>query len=320
MGRSFKLRIFIRLFLITALIIGANRFIAQQFLTEQLREQIHHDMGRALIACSDHVQDRTQFVSCFKSLDKGTFYAAGIVAAPSYEGFPHFNQDLAIPAELNGAGPEVGRIIDGERKLFRFRRDALQGLDEGVDVGDPVLEQVADPLRPVGQQLGGVPLLDVLRQHQHGDTWVPGQRLSATRAWGRAELRAPLALGGVALLEPWVAGNGAGYVFGSGAQPALASVDRTSERNLSRSTTLLLTNTVVTAVLEPLPTTEPAATTAPATTSPPVAPAPDVAVTTIPVRRNRSSKYPLSRSRSNRLAASVYFFPCLVMVAPSAPS
>ncbi|MCJ2071805.1 HlyD family type I secretion periplasmic adaptor subunit [Methylobacterium sp. J-030] len=35
--------------------------------------------------------------------------------------------DLAIPAELNGAGPEVGRIIDGERKLFRFRRDALQG-------------------------------------------------------------------------------------------------------------------------------------------------------------------------------------------------
>ena len=72
MGRSFKPRIFIRLFLITALIIGANRFIAQQFLTEQLREQIHHDMGRALIACSDHVQDRTQFVSCFKSLDKGS--------------------------------------------------------------------------------------------------------------------------------------------------------------------------------------------------------------------------------------------------------
>ncbi|MCJ2019051.1 HlyD family type I secretion periplasmic adaptor subunit [Methylobacterium sp. E-065] len=35
--------------------------------------------------------------------------------------------DLAIPAELNAAGPEVGRIIDGERKLFRFRREALQG-------------------------------------------------------------------------------------------------------------------------------------------------------------------------------------------------
>lgn len=36
-------------------------------------------------------------------------------------------QDLTIPAELDRAGPEVARIVDGERKLFRFRRDALQG-------------------------------------------------------------------------------------------------------------------------------------------------------------------------------------------------
>ena len=36
-------------------------------------------------------------------------------------------QDLAIPAELSTAGPEVARIVDGERKLFRFRREALQG-------------------------------------------------------------------------------------------------------------------------------------------------------------------------------------------------
>ncbi|MCJ2124456.1 HlyD family type I secretion periplasmic adaptor subunit [Methylobacterium sp. J-077] len=33
----------------------------------------------------------------------------------------------AFPAELAGAGREVARIVDGERKLFRFRRDALQG-------------------------------------------------------------------------------------------------------------------------------------------------------------------------------------------------
>lgn len=33
----------------------------------------------------------------------------------------------AFPAELAGAGPDVARIVDGERKLFRFRRDALQG-------------------------------------------------------------------------------------------------------------------------------------------------------------------------------------------------
>jgi LPS-assembly protein len=56
-----------------------------------------------------------------------------------------------------------------------------------------------------------------------GDTWVAGQRLSATRAWARAEARAPLPIAGLAVLEPWVAGNGAGYLFGAGAQPALAS-------------------------------------------------------------------------------------------------
>lgn len=72
MGRSFKFRIFIRLFLMTALIIGANRFIAQQFLVTQLREQIHHDMGRAILKCSDLANDRNAFVSCFKSLDKGS--------------------------------------------------------------------------------------------------------------------------------------------------------------------------------------------------------------------------------------------------------
>ncbi len=56
-----------------------------------------------------------------------------------------------------------------------------------------------------------------------GDTWVAGQRLSASRAWARAELRAPVDLGGLLLLEPWVAGNGAAYLFGGDAQPALAS-------------------------------------------------------------------------------------------------
>ena len=56
-----------------------------------------------------------------------------------------------------------------------------------------------------------------------GDFWVAGQRLSASRAWARAEARAPLSIGGFVELEPWVAANGAGYLFGSGAQSALAS-------------------------------------------------------------------------------------------------
>src|SRR6185312_6468897 len=43
----------------------------------------------------------------------------------------------------------------------------LQRVEELRQVGDPVLEQVADPLRAVGQQLGGVPLLHVLGQDDH---------------------------------------------------------------------------------------------------------------------------------------------------------
>ena len=41
-------------------------------------------------------------------------------------------------------------------------RDAADGLGERLDVGDPVLEQVADAGRVVGQQLARVGLLDVL--------------------------------------------------------------------------------------------------------------------------------------------------------------
>ena len=50
-------------------------------------------------------------------------------------------------------------------------RAALQhpayAVDELAHVGDPVLEQVADRTLAAGQQLAGVELLDVLRQHQH---------------------------------------------------------------------------------------------------------------------------------------------------------
>src|ERR1019366_6892028 len=42
-----------------------------------------------------------------------------------------------------------------------------QRIDEVADVGHPVLEQIAHPARTIGQQLGGVSLLDVLGEHQH---------------------------------------------------------------------------------------------------------------------------------------------------------
>ena len=71
MKRSLKLQIFIRLLLVTAVILFANRMLAQQFLTEQLRDQIHHDMGRALQTCASDFDDRTKFLTCFKDQEKG---------------------------------------------------------------------------------------------------------------------------------------------------------------------------------------------------------------------------------------------------------
>jgi signal transduction histidine kinase len=71
MRRSLKLQIFIRLLLVTAVILLANRMLAQQFLTEQLRDQIHHDMGRALQTCVRDFDDRTKFLTCFKDQEKG---------------------------------------------------------------------------------------------------------------------------------------------------------------------------------------------------------------------------------------------------------
>jgi hypothetical protein len=39
-------------------------------------------------------------------------------------------------------------------------------------VGDPVLEQVADGAGPLGEQVGGIALLHVLGQHEHGHLGV----------------------------------------------------------------------------------------------------------------------------------------------------
>lgn len=71
MKRSFKIQIFIRLFLVTVAIIGANRLIAQHFLAQQLTDAIRSEMGQALGVCANKFDDRTQFLSCFKDMHKG---------------------------------------------------------------------------------------------------------------------------------------------------------------------------------------------------------------------------------------------------------
>lgn len=72
MKRSFKLHLFLRLLVIIFVIIGANRMIAQQFLTEQLREQIHQEMGLALSRCESSINERQTFLTCFKANEPGS--------------------------------------------------------------------------------------------------------------------------------------------------------------------------------------------------------------------------------------------------------
>jgi LPS-assembly protein len=54
---------------------------------------------------------------------------------------------------------------------------------------------------------------------EHDGRFESGERVATTRATLRAELRAPLALGEWATLEPWVAGFAAGYVYDAGLDP-----------------------------------------------------------------------------------------------------
>ena len=72
MKRSFKFHLFLRLILTVFVIIGANRMIAQHFLTEQLRDEIHQEMGFALKACELSFRHSKEFLACFKGSQPGS--------------------------------------------------------------------------------------------------------------------------------------------------------------------------------------------------------------------------------------------------------
>ena len=75
MKKSFKVRIFFHVILITAVVIGSNRLIAQHLLTEQLQTRIHQEMGVALETCEDLFQKPNAFASCFKATEKGGLFS-----------------------------------------------------------------------------------------------------------------------------------------------------------------------------------------------------------------------------------------------------
>lgn len=72
MKKSFKLHVFIRIFLVAFGIILSNRMLAQHFLGDQLRQRTHEEMGIGLMNCQDYVGNQIDFLRCFNALEKGS--------------------------------------------------------------------------------------------------------------------------------------------------------------------------------------------------------------------------------------------------------
>ncbi len=137
MVRSFKFRIFILLLVVSIGIIVSNRFIAQKFLTEQLREQIHADMGRALEACSEKTENRFEFLTCFKMLDQGSlisnvsdFY---VLCQPPLKACPgSFSANSSgMNTQKTHAGIDYGHSLVSDEFWFSVKRS---GSANGVEL------------------------------------------------------------------------------------------------------------------------------------------------------------------------------------------
>ena len=85
-----------------------------------------------------------------------------------------------LAERVAAAGEQLRDDFGIERAAARGH--PVQRVEELGDVRDPVLEQVADPLRAPGDQLGGVPLLDPLGQDEHA-----GVRPAVPDHQGRAQ-------------------------------------------------------------------------------------------------------------------------------------
>ncbi len=72
MKRSFRLHIFIRVILITIVIIYANRLIAQNFLQDQMTERLQEEMGSALLQCENDIGDTDRFLACQRKIQPGS--------------------------------------------------------------------------------------------------------------------------------------------------------------------------------------------------------------------------------------------------------
>ncbi|MEI7784324.1 MAG: ATP-binding protein [Betaproteobacteria bacterium] len=69
MGKSFKLRILIHLFVGMSVIIFANRQLAQYFLSNQLTERLRLDLAQGLHQCGQELAERERYLQCFDQIE-----------------------------------------------------------------------------------------------------------------------------------------------------------------------------------------------------------------------------------------------------------
>jgi len=106
---------------------------------------------------------------CFSTAPSLTTSSAAIAA---WSGLGHQAEHVQFAGgerrqRMTAAGEQLRDDLGVKRAALR--RHPVQRGEELGQVGDPVLEQVPDALRPVGKQFGGVPFLHILGQHKHPD-------------------------------------------------------------------------------------------------------------------------------------------------------
>lgn len=71
MRKSFRLYLFIQILIATAVIIVANRFVAQYFLANQMEVRAHQEMARVAAECNTQLKDEHQWRDCARGIEKG---------------------------------------------------------------------------------------------------------------------------------------------------------------------------------------------------------------------------------------------------------
>lgn len=72
MRKSFRVYLFFQILLATALILFANRQVAQYFLAGQMEERAHQEMARVLDQCTSQMDEPEAWAKCNKGIDKGS--------------------------------------------------------------------------------------------------------------------------------------------------------------------------------------------------------------------------------------------------------